>query len=456
MLRNKIAAAFTAIRNHLSKFQVRRGLPHKTSKPSAIDHKTKPPAHSIIPTNVLLRSLLVTTISSNWILRVPSLSILMLLTKAKGPLFNVDRNPFIHGFLKRTLYDHFCAGEVEGQVRDTIRQLKDTGLRGVILTYARETTRDDRIAKQKEESNEKVEALERDEMIQAWTDGVLRTIDMIDEGDYLALKLTGAGPQVNQALTTNTPPPPQMLEALDEICRRVVQKNARILMDAEQRAFLDGIYSWTLDLMRKYNRDGRTVVYNTYQAYLKATPDVIATHMQAAGSEGFILGLKLVRGAYMGSDPRNLIHDTKEETDTAYDTIVQSVLSRRFMGFGGENAKAFPPTDLFLASHNYKSVMAAHHLHQTRMIAQLPTVNVEYGQLMGMADGVSYGLLQVKGHNNMSPGVYKCLTWGSLGECLQYLVRRAMENQDAVARTDSEHQALKAEVKRRFLGVLRG
>lgn len=269
-------------------------------------------------------------------------------------------------------------------------------------------------------------------------------------------RLTGAGPQVTHALTSNTPPPPQMLEALDEICRRIVQKNARILMDAEQRAFLDGIYSWTLDLMRKYNRDGRAVVYNTYQAYLKATPDVIAAHMQAAGSEGFILGLKLVRGAYMGSDPRHLIHDTKEETDTAYDTIVQSVLSRRFNGFGGENEKVFPPTDLFLASHNYKSVMAAHNLHQTRISAQLPTVQVEYGQLMGMADGVSYGLLQVKGHNNMSPGVYKCLTWGSLGECLQYLVRRAMENQDAVARTDSEHQALKAEVKRRFLGVLCG
>lgn len=247
-----------------------------------------------------------------------------------------------------------------------------------------------------------------------------------------------------------------MFDALDEICRRVVQKKARILMDAEQRAFLDGIYSWTLDLMRKYNRDGRAVVYNTYQAYLKATPDVIAAHMQAAGSEGFILGLKLVRGAYMGSDPRHLIHDSKEETDTAYDTIVQRVLSRRFIGFGGENEKVFPPTDLFLASHNYESVMAAHHLHQTRISAQLPTVNVEYGQLMGMADGVSYGLLQVKGHNNMSPEVYKCLTWGSLGECLQYLVRRAMENQDAVARTDSEHQALKAEVKRRFLGVLRG
>lgn len=114
----------------------------------------------------------------------------MLLAKAKGPLFNVDRNPLIHGFLKRTLYDHFCAGEVESQVHKTIRQLKDTGLRGVILTYARETTRDDRFGKQKEEKNEKTQALEsdKDEMIQAWTDGVLQTIDMIGEGDYLALK----------------------------------------------------------------------------------------------------------------------------------------------------------------------------------------------------------------------------------------------------------------------------
>lgn len=73
-------------------------------------------------------------------------------------------------------------------MRNTIQQLKDTGLRGVILTYARETTRDDRVAKRKEESNEKMEALEKDEMIQAWTDGVLQTIDMIGEGDYLALK----------------------------------------------------------------------------------------------------------------------------------------------------------------------------------------------------------------------------------------------------------------------------
>lgn len=247
-----------------------------------------------------------------------------------------------------------------------------------------------------------------------------------------------------------------MIEALDEICRRVVQKNARILMDAEQRAFLDGIYQLTLDLMRKYNRNGRAVIYNTYQAYLKSTPDTIASHMHQAGAEGFILGLKLVRGAYMGSDPRHLIHDTKKDTDTAYDFIVQSVLTRRFKGFGGENAAMpFPPTDLFLATHNYNSVMAAHHLHQTRVSAQLPTVKVEYGQLMGMADGVSYGLLQVKGHDNQSPGVYKCLTWGGLGECLQYLVRRALENQDAVARTDTEHRALKAEVKRRFLGLLR-
>lgn len=266
----------------------------------------------------------------------------------------------------------------------------------------------------------------------------------------MCYRLTGAGPKVTQAFSSNQPLPPQMLEALDEICHQVVQKNARILIDAEQHAFLKGIHELTLDLMRKYNRKGTAVVYNTYQAYLKSTSDTLATHMHYASTEGFTLGLKLVRGAYMSSDPRHLIHDTKQETDIAFDSIVQDVLQRQYKEFGtGNGTKEFPSTELFLATHNQKSAMAAHNLHQARLSAQLPTVNVEYAQLMGMADGVSLGLLQLKDKNNMPPGVYKCLHWGSLRECLGYLVRRAMENQDAVARTDAEHRALKGEAKRR-------
>lgn len=244
-----------------------------------------------------------------------------------------------------------------------------------------------------------------------------------------------------------------MVDALDEVGQRVVEKKARILMDAEQHVFLGGIHKVTLDLMRKFNRNGSAVVFNTYQAYLKTTPDTIAAHMQLAHDEGFTLGLKLVRGAYMSSDPRHLIHDTKQDTDMAYDCIVRNILQRQFKDFGGESGtREFPSLDLFLATHNKQSAEAAHHLQQARLSAQLPTVKVEFGQLMGMADSVSLGMLQLNDQNNASPGVFKCLHWGTMGECLGFLVRRARENQDAVSRTETEHRILKAELKKR-LGI---
>ncbi|KAI2891637.1 hypothetical protein CBS11852_6036 [Aspergillus niger] len=384
------------------------------AKSQATEKPSSAPPHSVLPTKTLLRSLLVTTISSHQALLVPCLSILSFLTKPRGVLLDVDRNPLIHWFLKKTFYDHFCAGEKESQVRDKIRQIKSTGLRGVILTYARETVQDSSTNQTQfahSQVSQKATDTESCEFIAAWREGYLKTVDMLGEGDFLAPKLTGAGPKVTEAFASGQPVPTQMVEALDEVCQRVVEKNARLLMDAEQHSFLQGIHSLTLDMMRKYNRNGKAVVYNTYQAYLKSTPSTIASHMEIADQEGFTFGLKLVRGAYMRSDPRQLIHDTKQDTDIAYNSIVRGVLQQRYQGFG-ESGRRFPTTDLFLATHNIESAVAAHELHQARLQAGLSTGRVEFGQLLGMADGVSFGLLQLKDQNNVAPGVYKCLTWG--------------------------------------------
>ncbi|PYI26221.1 FAD-linked oxidoreductase [Aspergillus indologenus CBS 114.80] len=414
-------------------------------------------AHSVVPTGVLLRSLLVTTVSSHPLLLGPSLSILSFLSKSRSLLLDVERNPLIYWFLRKTFYDHFCAGEKEDEVHRTIQQIKSTGVKGVILTYTRETVQDSRTEEQRFANTnalEKAASTDTCEHIQAWREDVLRTVDMLGPGDFLAPKLTGAGPKVTQAFAAGQPVPAQMVEALDEVCRRVVEKKARLLMDAEQHAFLGGIHSLTLDMMRKYNRSGNAVIYNTFQAYLKAAPELIAAHLKLANAEGFTLGLKLVRGAYMSSDPRHLIHDTKEDTDRAYDTIVRGILQQNYQGFGASPRCPFPATDLFLATHNIESAVAAHNLHEARVRANLPTCKVEFGQLMGMADGVTYGLLQLTGENQVNrappPAVYKCLHWGSMRECLSFLLRRAAENRDAVARTMTEHEALKAEVKRRI------
>lgn len=47
------------------------------------------------------------------------------------------------------------------------------------------------------------------------------------------------------------------------------------------------------------------------------------------------------------------------------------------------------------------------------------------------------------------PLVYKCLTWGSVQECMQYLLRRAIENSGGTARMKDGYAAYVAELRRR-------
>jgi hypothetical protein len=238
-----------------------------------------------------------------------------------------------------------------------------------------------------------------------------------------------------------------MLSALDEIATKCKSRGIQIIVDAESQHWQSGINLTTLELMRKFNTDGKAVIYNTYQAYLKSTPANVAAHLAEAQKDGFTLGLKLVRGAYILSDERALIHDTKQDTDDAYNGLAQGALRQHIGAFG--STKPFPSVNLFLASHNRDSVLAAHKLRQQRIEAGLPTVPVAFGQLHGMSDEVSFSLLAERDENGGAPEVLKCSTWGTMGECIGYLLRRAVENRDAVLRTKDEFEALRREAWRR-------
>ncbi|KAI4680041.1 uncharacterized protein J4E88_005932 [Alternaria novae-zelandiae] len=410
-----------------------------------------------MPTHMLLRSLFVATISSNKFLLIPSLNLLSFFSKQnRSLLFDIDRNPVLKAILKRTLYNQFCAGETQQETRACVKQLKDLGFKGVILTYAKEMVFDHKTKSANHHTSDSFvdekTSMAHDADVEAWRVGTLGTLDLISEGDILALKTTGGGPGVSSAFSKGELPPQQMLDALDEIAIQCKARNVQIIIDAESQHWQAGIARTTLELMRKFNRNGKAVIYNTYQAYLKDTPTVLAHHMAEAERDGFTLGLKLVRGAYILSDNRSLIHDTKEDTDNAYNTIAQGALRQQIGSFGasGSSARRFPSVNLFLASHNRESVLSAHKLHRQRSEAGLPTVPVAYGQLHGMSDEVSFSLLAEKGAGGKAPEVLKCTTWGSMGECVGYLLRRAVENRDAVLRTKDEFTALKKEVRRRF------
>lgn len=254
-------------------------------------------------------------------------------------------------------------------------------------------------------------------------------------------------------------PPPLVREAMAEICHKASSQGTRLWIDAEQQVFQGAIDAWTTDLMRNYNQDGKVLVYNTFQAYLKSTPANIEKHLKLAQEEGWILGIKLVRGAYITSEQRHLIHDTIEDTHAAYDSIVKSLLTKTFPGVDVYPGKGFPKVHLMLASHNEKSVKAGYATWRRRKENGLPTIELEIAQLQGMADEVSCGLVQMRRQRSDAgkpapadewyPRAFKCLCWGGTQECIQFLLRRVVENRGSLDRARLWMEGLKWEFWRR-------
>ncbi|KAL2756708.1 hypothetical protein ACRALDRAFT_2062825, partial [Sodiomyces alcalophilus JCM 7366] len=411
---------------------------------------------SLLPLSMIVRSLLTTTVSSSPVLLPPSLRLMSVLAHSSNSLLNPDHNPVLRWFLKKTFYAQFCAGEHPDEVRQTIRRLKDIGFTGVILGYAKEVVLSETQAHDLVSGgNDPKAAHGIASEIAQWVDGTEATVKLAQPGDFVALKFTGAGRQALYSLSERLPPPAALAEAIDRVCACAAEHGVRLLFDAEQAALQPGIDDWTLAYMRRYNTEpGRAVIYGTYQAYLKSVPATLARHLEAARDAGFTLGVKLVRGAYLGSDPRHLIHDTKADTDAAYDAITESMLRRQWgdvFRHGGRDGRAdapFPEASLVVASHNAESVRRARAIHD----AGEAKIDVAFGQLQGMADEISCELVSARKAASR-PGkalqTYKYLVWGSTGECMKYLLRRAYENRDAVQRTRAGRDAMWAELVRR-------
>lgn len=252
--------------------------------------------------------------------------------------------------------------------------------------------------------------------------------------------------------------PDVLINAMDDICRATQEQDSRLWLDAEQQVLQRGLDEWAINIMRRHNRAEKPVVYNTIQGYLKGSKANLDRHLALSAQEGWSLGIKLVRGAYIEHETRSLIHDTKEDTDRSYDLIADTILSRRLPG--DTEGMKFPNAALFLATHHAGSAAKAIATHQDRCLAGQPTVLLECGQIQGMADELSCELVQnyeraLKQSSAAKvsvPKAFKCMAWGSVAECMQYLHRRAIENKGAVERTQHMVGALRQELRRRIFG----
>ena len=206
----------------------------------------------------------------------------------------------------------------------------------------------------------------------------------------------------------------------------------------------------------------------TITRYLKAGPQKLQSHLRRSTHEGFVLGVKMVRGAYIRGEPqRHLICDRKQHTDAQYDAAVEMLLS-------STKSEQDERVDLILASHNIDTVRKALAICKSWRAASIGSTtagggrvvqSLGFAQLMGMADEVSMELvaslrdLGCSGEAEVGTGVsdvpqvrvYKYTTWGSLRECVLYMIRRAEENRDAVGRSRISRRAVATELRRRVV-----
>ncbi|RKK79070.1 hypothetical protein BFJ71_g16332 [Fusarium oxysporum] len=337
-------------------------------------------------------------------------------------------------------------------------EVKGLGYQSVILGHAKEVVLDPEAGEVYSGDHKYGPACYR--MVEEWKQSTLDTLRMLQPGDFLSVKLTGAGPICLDAMQAREPMPQVLVDAMHDICMETKQRGSRLWVDAEQQILQIGLDDWVIELMTRYNRDGHALIYNTIQAYLKGARYNATRHFILAAQEGWTVGIKLVRGTYIEHDVRSLIHDTQEDTDRSYDDIVETMILQKLPPTEDAKGLKFPSAALFLGTHNQASALRAVEMHRLRMEEGLPMTKLECGQIYGMADELSCALLascekcaaDVSTNTSVAPGVFKYLPWGSVGECMGYLHRCAIENRGAVERTQHMVEALKKELYRRVFG----
>ncbi|ELT97563.1 hypothetical protein CAPTEDRAFT_183525 [Capitella teleta] len=226
------------------------------------------------------------------------------------------------------------------------------------------------------------------------------------------------------------------------------ESGVKLIWDAEQTYLQPAIEALILDSMRILNGES-TVICNTYQCYLKRTNKIAQRDLQLAATEGFRLGAKVVRGAYMDEE-RTLAHvhgyedpvnPTYEATTEQYYKVANMFMDemKSSLDKGHEDS-----LQLTFATHNADTVLyVLDGLHERNMHTK--DGQVRFAQLYGTRDHISYALGQ-SGY----PAA-KLLHFGDIEEGVAYLSRRAQENRAGVPTAAIERQMLHAELSRRLL-----
>lgn len=334
----------------------------------------------------------------------------------------------IQGLIRNTIFSQFCGGESLQEAAQTATSLGKFHV-GVVLDYG-------------------VEAMEGEENYDHAAPEFIRAIEYAAANHnipFIAIKVTGFArfSLLEKIHNQETLTQDEVAEygrvrnRILSIASAAAKNKIGLLIDAEESWIQQPVDDLADELMAQFNKR-EVIIYNTFQMYRHDRLAFLNASFEKAQQQGYLLGAKLVRGAYMEKERKRAeekgypspIQPNKEATDRDYDAAVTFCMAH------------LDKLAVFVGTHNEKSnMLAASLLHQQ----ELPHnhAHVSFSQLLGMSDNITFNLAHAGYH------VSKYLPYGPVKDVMPYLLRRAQENTSISGQMGRELGLIRRERKRR-------
>ena len=349
----------------------------------------------------------------------------------------------VNGLIKNTIFHQFVGGETLAETSDVVKKLDPYNVQ-VILDYG-------------------VEGKEGEESFNQATNEFIKVINYAASQPhipFLSVKLTAIArfslleklhatsdynETINGIVSVNSLAEDErnewkkVIDRLTKICIAASESDTGVLIDAEESWIQNPVDALTMQMMKIFNKL-KPIVYNTVQLYRRDRLQFLEDSYASSIKNNFLLGVKLVRGAYMEKERKRAsvlnytspIQPDKRHTDADYNAALKFCMAHINNVF------------LIVASHNEESNLLATQLMQQQNI-EAGTDHVLFSQLYGMSDNITFNLARA-GFN-----ASKYLPFGPIKDVIPYLMRRAQENSSVSGQTGRELGLINKEIKRRSI-----
>jgi proline dehydrogenase len=334
----------------------------------------------------------------------------------------------IEGIVKKTAFHHFCGGESIEKSERVIRLLGEYHV-GTILDYS-------------------VEGEKSEEGFDITLGEIMRTLEKAHRSKdipFCVFKVTGLASaelleKINSKETLTAEESSAYERArsrVNHICEKAFAYGVPVLIDAEETWIQDPIDQIADEMMSIYNRD-TAIVYNTYQMYRTTSMDNLLHDYHDAVNGHYVLGAKLVRGAYMEKERKRAekfgyaspIYPDKSATDEAFNDALEFCVDH------------IEKIHLMCGSHNdFSNALLTERMAEKKLFPG--DRRIWFAQLFGMSDHISFNLAKA-GYN-----VVKYVPYGPVKAVMPYLLRRAQENTSVAGQSSRELGLIRTELNRR-------